>query len=111
MPQDRSPQKMFTFWKFNFNGRFKKTASENAGREFYSNCFVPEAAKERAKRDFLVALQAEEIELISIDEEMSLRGDDIDFDDDENLYWIQFYREMEREGQAVFDVFHIVPDE
>ncbi len=105
------PQKMFTFWKFNFNGRFKKTAPENSGKPFYSNCFVPEAVKERAKRDFLVALKAEHIELISIDEEFSMSGDDIDFEDDGNLYWIGFYREMEREGQAVFDVWHIYPDE
>jgi len=90
-----------------FEGKFLDSSPQYPGSEVYSNCFVPLSDKEKAKALFLKSLAGEYIKLTKIAKEILMDANDIDFECEENSYWTAFYKEMEEDKGAVFDVWNL----
>ena len=101
------------FWCFHFEGVFTKDAFEDAENGVISSCLVQSDNYTDAEFSFLEALTERKINLIEIEEHFSVdtNPDEMDSEDESNLYWIEWCEETEMAGKPTFEAFHIYPKE
>lgn len=97
------------FWCFHFEGAFTKDSLEYPEEGVYSSCLVPEDNYLDAEFRFLQALCERKINLIEISEHFPVDTEDIDLEDKDNLYWIEWCEETELAGKATFEAFELYP--
>lgn len=99
------------FWYFYFEGYFSNDAAENAGFGVFSECLVQSDNENDAEFKFLEALSEQKINLIEIEESFPLDNspEEMDPENEDNLYWIEWCEEVEITGKAVFQTFNLYP--
>lgn len=68
---------------------------------------IPEANFQRARSQFLRALDAADITLLEIMDYFSVDGDNLDPTDPTNTFWIDWYHQTKKIMEPDFDVFHV----
>ena len=95
------------FWYFKFEGRFKQHSPRYGCKGVFSGCLVPEESYEKAHILFLNALEENDIELVEINESFDVNGAELDPEDENNDFWIDWYNETKSAGEVVFDKWHV----
>ena len=101
------------FWCFYFEGYFADDASENAGKGVFSECMVEANNFNDAEFALLEALAEKKINLLEITENFPVDTDpnEIDYDNEDNLFWIEWCEEVEMTGKPSFAAFIMYPAE
>jgi len=101
------------FWCFSFEGYFAENALENAGKGVFSECLVQAGNYNEAEFIFLEALAEKGINLIEISEEFPVDNDpdEMDPENEDNLFWIEWCEEVEMSGKPSFEAFNMYPAE
>lgn len=99
------------FWCFNFEGYFSKDSSEYPEEGVYSWCLVPADNYLNAEFSFFEALTERKINLIEIIEHFPVDTEEMDLEDKDNLYWIEWCEETEMAGKPTFEAFDLYPKE
>lgn len=101
------------FWCFHFEGYFEKDAPEYAEEGVFSSCLVKADNYENAEFEFLKALTDKKINLLEISENFLIDTDpnELDYDNKDNLFWIEWCEEVEISGKASFEAFNLYPAE
>jgi hypothetical protein len=95
------------FWYFRFEGRFVNGSPKYGLKSVFSSCLVPVSVYRRAKIKFLETLRQEGIELIEIIEHFAIDEEELDPQDDQNAFWIKWYREAKSLGKPILDKYHV----
>lgn len=103
------------FWYFHFEGYFAENAPAPgvAGEGVFSECLVQADNYNDAEFAFLAALAESKINLLEISEDFPIDTDpnEIDYENKDNLYWIEWCEEVEITGKPSFETFHMYPAE
>lgn len=101
------------FWCFYFEGYFSDDAPEYASEGVFSECLVQSDNYIDAEFKFLNALSEQKINLIEITDNFPVDNspDEIDYENDDNLFWIEWCEEVELTGKPSFEQFHLYPAE
>ncbi len=97
------------FWCFHFEGVFTKDCLEYSEEGVFSSCLIFADNYDDAKSGFSQALIDKKIDLIEVSEHFPVDTDDIDLEDEENLYWIKRCEETKMAGKATFESFELYP--
>lgn len=99
------------FWWFKFEGWFSDDSSEYAGEGVFSECLVQKGDQFDAEFEFLAALAERKINLIEIEDRFLISTDpnDIDYENPDNQYWLDWCNETEAAGHPTFEAFHLYP--
>jgi len=97
------------FWCFHFEGFFADDAPEYPSQGVFSECLVQANNKNDAEFAFLEALAEGKINLIEISEDFSVDTDpnEMDSDNEDNLFWIEWCEEVEMTGKPSFKAFNL----
>ena len=101
------------FWCFHFEGYFEEDAPEYANQGVFSECLVEADNYNNAEYAFLEALTERKINLIEIEENFPIDNDpdEMDPENDDNLFWIEWCEEVEMTGKPSFEKFMLYPAE
>jgi hypothetical protein len=101
------------FWCFSFEGAFADDAPEYSGQGVFSECLVQADNYNDAEFAFLKALTERKINLLEIQEHfpMDNNPDEMDPENEDNLYWIEWCEEVEITGKPSFEEFKLYPAE
>ncbi len=101
------------FWCFYFEGYFSDDAPEYASEGVFSECLVQSDNYIDAEFAFLKALSERKINLIKITEEFSMDNspNEMNPENEDNLFWIEWCEEVELSGKPSFEEFHLYPAE
>lgn len=101
------------FWCFYFEGYFAQDESENAGEGVFSKCMIQADNYNDAEFSFLKALTERKINLLEISENFPVDTDpdEIDYENEDNLFWIEWCEEVEMTGKPSFEAFIMYPAE
>lgn len=99
------------FWCFNFEGVFTKDSPEYPGQGVFSGCLVKADNYIDAEFAFLEALNERKINLLEIQEHflVDTDPDEMDTENEDNLYWIEWCEEVEMTGNPSFEAFNLYP--
>lgn len=99
------------FWYFHFDGYFSADSAEYPEEGVISSCLVPAANYLDAEFGFLQALAERKINLIEISESFPVDTEDMDLEDPNNMYWIEWCEETEMAEKPTFEAFNLYPQE
>lgn len=101
------------FWCFHFEGYFSEDSQEYSNEGVFSSCLVKADNYEEAETFFLNALLEQKINLLEIEESFSFNTNpnELDYENEDNLYWIEWSEEVEINGKPSFETFHLYPSE
>lgn len=99
------------FWCFHFEGYFSKDSAEYPEEGVFSSCLVPAANYLDAEFDFLQALAERKINLIEMGENFPVDTEDMDLEDPNNIYWLEWCEETEMAEKVTFEAFDLYPKE
>lgn len=101
------------FWCFNFEGYFSETSTEYPNEGVFSGCLVKADKYEDAEFAFFEALAERKINLLEIEEYFPIDTDpnELDYENKDNLYWIEWCEEVEIAGKPSFETFNLYPAE
>ena len=99
------------FWCFYFEGWFADDALEDPGHGVFSECLVQEDEYVDAEFAFLEALADRGINLIEISESFPVdtAPEEMDREDEENTFWLEWCAETSEAGRPTFEAFHLYP--
>ena len=99
------------FWCFHFEGAFAEDAPEHSSSGVFSECLVQADDYNDAEFTFLKALAERKINLIEIQEDFPVDTDpdEMDPENEDNLFWIEWCEEVEMTGKASFEAFNLYP--
>lgn len=99
------------FWCFYFEGYFEDDAPEYAGQGVFSECLVKADNKNDADFTFFEALNERKINLIEISEDFPVDNDpnEMDRENEDNLFWVKWCEEVEITGKPSFEAFNLYP--
>jgi len=99
------------FWCFCFEGYFEDDAPECASQGVFSECLVQANNYNDAEFTFLKALTERKINLIEIQEHFPMDNDpdEMDPENEDNLFWIEWCEEVEITGRPSFEEFLLYP--
>lgn len=101
------------FWCFCFEGAFTSDAPEYPNKGVFSECLVQADNYIDAEFDFLQALTERKIKLLEIQENFPIDNDpeQMDPENENNLFWIEWCEEVEMAGKPSFEAFNLYPAE
>jgi len=101
------------FWCFKFEGLFTEDSNEYPNQPFFSSCLVQADNHNDAELMFFGALTERKINLLEVGENFPIDTDpnELDYEDENNLHWIEWCEEVEVTGKPSFDTFHLYPIE
>ena len=101
------------FWCFCFEGYFEDDAPEYSSQGVFSECLVQADNYNDAEFAFLKALSERKINLIEIQEDFSMDNDpdEMDPENEDNLFWIEWCEEVEMTRKPSFEAFNLYPAE
>ena len=101
------------FWHIDFEGQFTKDSLEYPNEPFFSSCLIQADDYTNAEFIFLQALSERKIKLIEIGENFLVDTDpsEMDYENEDNLFWIKWCEEVELNGKPSFDTFNLYPIE
>jgi hypothetical protein len=99
------------FWHFKFEGYFADDAPEYPSQGVFSECLVQADNYNDAEFAFLKALIEQKINLLEITEDFLVDNDpnEMDYENEDNLFWIEWCEEVEMTGKPSFEVFNLYP--
>ena len=99
------------FWCFHFEGYFSDNAPEYSNEGVFSECLVQADNKNDADFAFFEALFKRGINLIEISEEFPIDNDpnEMDPENQDNIFWIEWCEEVEMTGNPSFEAFNLYP--
>jgi len=99
------------FWCFHFEGYFADDALEYPSQGVFSECLVQGNNYNDAEFAFLKALTERKINLIEITEDFLVDNDpnEMDSENEDNLFWIEWCEEVEMTGKPSFEEFNLYP--
>jgi hypothetical protein len=99
------------FWCFYFEGYFGDDATEYPNQGVFSECLVQADNYNDAEFSFLKALTERKINLLEIEEDFPIDNDpnEMDPENEDNLYWIEWCEEVEMTGKSSFEAFNLYP--
>lgn len=97
------------FWCIYFEGLFAKDSRDYPNQPFFSGCLIQADSCIDAEDKFLLALSERKVILIEIGEKIDINTNDLDLEDEDNLFWIKWCEEVEKTGKPMFDTFHLYP--
>ena len=101
------------FWCFYFEGAFTNDSPEYPNEGVFSECLVKADNYIDAEFAFLNALSERKIKLLEITNNFPIDTDpnELDYENEDNLYWIEWCEEVEMTGKPSFETFHLYPAE
>ena len=85
---------------FYFEGYFSKDSAEYPEEGIFSWCLVPVDNYLDAEFGFLQALAERKINLIETEENFPVDPEEMDLDDENNIYWLEWCEETEMAEKA-----------
>ncbi len=101
------------FWCFHFEGYFCDDSKEYPNEGVFSQCLVKADNYVQAEELFLNALSERKINLLEIEEHFPVDTDpnELDYENEDNIYWIEWCEEVEINEKPSFETFHLYPKE
>ncbi len=99
------------FWCFHFEGFFSADSTEYPNEGVFSECLVKAETYNDAEFAFLTALSERKINLLKVENSFLVDTDpnELDYENPDNIYWIEWCEEVELSKKPSFEVFHLYP--
>ena len=95
------------YWYFLFEGVFRDMSPKYGLKHTYSSAMVPEQNEEVAKKELIDALDSEGIDLLEINDKFLFNLENIDKNDADNRFWIDWYGEVAKTKKVIFTPWQV----